>query len=168
MLQIHAFRGADGAHPNSKMLLETAHPVPALGVGGGAPVFLLGVAAGWWRSGAPMPVALGGGGNGGVDLGQRGRWRTLVAAARRRGGGGDELGWRPGRWRTLAAGWWGGAARRCGGGVEQHGGGGGDGGAWWRRAAAGWWRHWWLVALGAQPGGRIDRFDPERDFSLWI
>lgn len=125
MLQIHAFRGADGAHPNSKMLLETTHPVPALGVGGGAPVFLLGVAAGWWRSGAPMPVALGGGGNGGVDLGQRGRWRTLVAAARRRGGGGDELGWRPGRWRTLAAGWWGGAARRCGGGVEQRGGGGG-------------------------------------------
>uniref|UniRef100_A0A0E0EPK5 Uncharacterized protein n=1 Tax=Oryza meridionalis TaxID=40149 RepID=A0A0E0EPK5_9ORYZ len=98
----------------SRCLLGTAHPVPALGVGGGASIFLLGVAAGWWRSGTPMPAALGGGGNGGVDLGQQGRWRTLAAAARRRGGGGDELGRRPGRWRTQAVGWWGGAAQRCG------------------------------------------------------
>lgn len=154
MLQIHAFRGADGAHPNSKMLLETTHPVPALGVGGGAPVFLLGVATGWWRSGAPMPVALGGGGNGVSTSAEAvatcgGALGAVVGAERVAAGVRTGGGWWAGR-SARCVGWSSGGRRRrlvavsgAGGGVT------GGGGA-------------------VLTGGRIDRFDPERDFSLWI
>lgn len=108
-------------------------------VGGGAPVFLLGVAAGWCRSGAPMPVvgaALGGGDSGGVDLGWWG------GTAWRRGGGGGAP------WQRLLGG--GVVGPRHGGRTERRGGG----------VAGGWWRS----VLGLEEGS-IDLI--QREISLF-